>query len=80
MRTGSAQAKGDILYIMKKLDTKSNKNKLATTRDMPSKGSDALRSYTFPKLKVTVQATSLAEAQLKADAKAEKLQVKSNNN
>lgn len=58
---------------MKSKDT----NSKVVTRDMPSKGEGSLQDYFFPKLKVTVQATSLQEAQIKAEAKAKAL---SNNN
>lgn len=59
---------------MKSKDTKTNKTKGVVTRDMPSKGESAMTTYDFPSLKVSgIRATSLQEAQLKAEAKAKAL-------
>ena len=52
------------------------KTRGVVTRDMPSKGEGALTTYEFTSLKVTVQATSLQEAQIKAEAKAKALNKK----
>ena len=57
---------------MKRKDN--TKTKGVVTRDMPSKGEGALTTYDFPSLKVSgIRATSLQEAQLKAEAKAKAL-------
>lgn len=56
---------------------KSKANKQPVTRDVHSKGEGVLTTYTFPKLGVTVQAATLAEAQAKAEAKAKKVTSKS---
>lgn len=51
---------------MKRKDTNS---KAVVTRDMPSKGEGMLTTYSFPKYGLSVEATSLPEAQAKAEAK-----------
>lgn len=61
---------------MKSKDTNS---KAVVTRDMPSKGEGTLQTYHFPKVG-NIQATSLAEAQVKAKAKAEAITKKTNDN
>lgn len=47
---------------------KSENNK-AVTRDIQTKGEDMVQTYTFPKYGFSVEASSLPEAQAKADAK-----------
>jgi len=50
---------------MKRKDTNS---KPVVTRDMPSRGEGVMETYHFPKVG-NIQASSLAEAQVKAEAK-----------
>lgn len=56
----------------------SKDNKAVVTRDMPSKGEGQLTTYSFPKLGVSVEATSLQEAQVKAEAKHKAINSKDN--
>ena len=61
---------------MKRKDTNS---KAVVTRDMPSKGEGTLETYHFPKVG-NIQATSLAEAQVKAQAKLKALNSETKDN
>lgn len=51
-------------------------NNKPVTRDVHTKGDDVLTTYEFPRLGVTVQAATMAEAQAKAEAKAKKIKSK----
>lgn len=57
---------------------KKQSNKPAVTRDMPSRGEGVKTTYTFAKLGgISVQASTHAEAQVKAEAKFKALNSKS---
>lgn len=46
-----------------------SENKKVMTRDIQTKGEDMVQTYNFPKYGFSVEASSLSEAQAKAEAK-----------